>query len=73
MPIPGESAMTAAIAVRTLNGSIIFAGFYRRSERSARRQGLGALREIVFYEAPHRIKQSLWMPGSLPTLVVRAS
>lgn len=63
VPIPGASALTAAIAASGLpTDQFIFAGFLpsKRTARRNRLKELGALpMTIVFYEAPHRIKQSL--------------
>ncbi|MFY9610108.1 MAG: 16S rRNA (cytidine(1402)-2'-O)-methyltransferase [Blastocatellia bacterium] len=63
VPIPGASALTAAIAASGLpTDQFIFAGFLpsKRTARRARLSELGALpMTIVFYEAPHRIKQAL--------------
>lgn len=63
VPIPGASALTAAIAASGLpTDQFIFAGFLpsKRTARRARLRELGALpMTIVFYEAPHRIRQAL--------------
>src|SRR3990167_1919272 len=63
VPLPGPSAMTALLSVSGLaTDRFVFEGFLpaRRGERRGR---LGALREekrtMVFYEAPHRLKESL--------------
>lgn len=63
VPVPGPSAL---VAVLTAGGlpmeEFIFSGFLP-AKRSARRKSLSALRgfekTIVFYEAPHRILDSL--------------
>jgi 16S rRNA (cytidine1402-2'-O)-methyltransferase len=63
IPVPGPSAMVAALAVAGLPmNEFIFTGFFP-ARRSARRKALAALSAfpgtIVFYEAPHRIAESL--------------
>jgi 16S rRNA (cytidine1402-2'-O)-methyltransferase len=63
VPVPGPSAMVAALAVAGLPmNEFIFAGFFP-AKKSARRKALAALagfeKTIVFYEAPHRIAESL--------------
>ncbi|MEK6299207.1 MAG: 16S rRNA (cytidine(1402)-2'-O)-methyltransferase [Acidobacteriota bacterium] len=63
VPIPGASAFIAAVAASGLpTDQFIFAGFLpsKRTARRARLAELGTLpMTIVFYEAPHRIKQAL--------------
>jgi 16S rRNA (cytidine1402-2'-O)-methyltransferase len=63
VPIPGASALTAAIAASGLpTDQFVFGGFLpsKTTARRARLRELGALpMTIVFYEAPHRIKQAL--------------
>ena len=63
VPLPGPSALTAAISVAALSGSRFrFAGFLpaRPAERRAALADLAATADpIVFYEAPHRIAQTL--------------
>lgn len=63
VPIPGASALTAALSASGLpTARFVFEGFLpaRKGERSAR---LGELaretRTIVFFEAPHRIRETL--------------
>ncbi len=63
IPVPGPSALTAAISVAGLeNGSFVFLGFLP-SKSSERRTLLTSMvherRSIVFYESPHRLKTSL--------------
>lgn len=63
IPVPGPSALVAALTAAGLPmNEFIFAGFLP-PKRSARRKALSALsgfeRTIVFYEAPHRIIESL--------------
>ena len=61
-PIPGPSAAAAAISVSGFAApSFLFAGFLPAT-RSARRKALEALDvpwPVVFYEAPHRIADTL--------------
>lgn len=63
VPIPGASALTAAIAASGLpTRDFFFAGFLppRRAARRARLADLSRLQSsLVFYEAPHRIADSL--------------
>ena len=62
-PIPGASALLAAIVVAGLPAdSFVFEGFLprRASERKSRLAGLVAeKRTIVFFESPHRLDSSL--------------
>ncbi len=63
VPIPGACAMAAALSASGMGEhGFTFAGFLpaKPKERSARLAELAARREaIVFYEAPHRIEESL--------------
>ncbi len=63
IPIPGPSAVITALAASGLATSeFTFAGFLpaRRHARRARLAQLAPLRStLVFYEAPHRIKETL--------------
>jgi 16S rRNA (cytidine1402-2'-O)-methyltransferase len=63
VPLPGPSALTAAISVAALSGPrFLFAGFLpsRPAERRAALGGLAATADpIVFYEAPHRVAQTM--------------
>lgn len=63
IPVPGPSALVAALTAAGLPmNEFIFSGFLP-PRRSARRKALSALtgfdKTIVFYEAPHRIIESL--------------
>ena len=63
VPIPGPSAMTAALSVSGLpTDRFVFEGFLP-AKKKERRERLNRLREekrtLVFYEAPHRLKESL--------------
>jgi 16S rRNA (cytidine1402-2'-O)-methyltransferase len=63
IPIPGPSALIAALAASGLDTSeFTFAGFLP-ARRAARRARLAEFSEIkttlIFYEAPHRIKETL--------------
>ena len=63
VPLPGPSAMTALLSVSGLaTDRFVFEGFLP-ARRRERRERLGALREekrtMIFYEAPHRLKESL--------------
>lgn len=63
VPIPGPSALVAALTAAGLPmNEFVFTGFLP-AKRSARRKALAALAgfesTIVFYEAPHRILDSL--------------
>lgn len=63
VPIPGPSALVTALAASGLSTSeFTFAGFLpaRRGARRARLAGFAtACSTLVFYEAPHRIKETL--------------
>lgn len=60
VPIPGASAVAAALSVSGLDGPWLFVGF-PPARASARRKALDDLRPLpcalVFYEAPHRIEE----------------
>lgn len=63
VPVPGPSAGITALVVSGLpTGSFIFAGFLP-SAKKARREKLHELRyeprTLIFYEAPHRLRQTL--------------
>jgi len=62
VPIPGPSALITAVSASGLPGEFAFYGFLP-SRRAARRARLEELAEIkstlVFYEAPHRIKETI--------------
>ncbi len=62
LPIPGASALTAALSVSGLEGRFLFQGFLP-PKAGARRQVLQALAALptalVFYEAPHRIEETV--------------
>jgi 16S rRNA (cytidine1402-2'-O)-methyltransferase len=63
VPIPGPSALIAALAASGLpTHEFTFAGFLpsRRAARRARmREFAGLNSTLIFYEAPHRIKETL--------------
>ncbi len=63
VPIPGVSAVTAALSVAGVeSGSWLFHGFLppKSGARRAQLQALAALPcALVFYEAPHRIEETL--------------
>ncbi|RME66178.1 MAG: 16S rRNA (cytidine(1402)-2'-O)-methyltransferase, partial [Nitrospirae bacterium] len=60
--VPGASALTAAVSVSGFKGDFYFAGFLP-SNRSHRRKKLQELKfikaNLVVYESPHRLLQSL--------------
>ncbi len=63
VPLPGPSAMTALLGVSGLaTDRFVFEGFLP-ARKGERRERLGQLRgekrTMVFYEAPHRLKESL--------------
>ncbi len=62
VPIPGPSAVAAALSVAGLEGPWLFNGFLP-AKPSARRKALEALADLpcamVFYEAPHRIRETV--------------
>ena len=63
VPVPGPSALTAAVSVAGLeDGSFIFLGFLpgRKGERCSLLRSLsGQNRALIFYESPNRIVKSL--------------
>ncbi len=63
VPIPGPSALVTAIAASGLpTAEFTFAGFLppRRAARRARLVELATLKStVIFYEAPHRIRETL--------------
>jgi len=63
VPIPGASALTAVLSAGGLpTDRFVFEGFLpaKSKERRARLQALSAEnRTLVFYEAPHRLKETL--------------
>ena len=63
VPIPGPSALVTAIAASGLpTAEFTFAGFLppRRAARRARLQEIAPLKStVIFYEAPHRIRETL--------------
>jgi 16S rRNA (cytidine1402-2'-O)-methyltransferase len=62
MPVPGASALAAALSVSGLEGGFQFQGFLP-PKAAARRRVLEGLRDLptalVFYEAPHRIEETV--------------
>ncbi|MBI4487739.1 MAG: 16S rRNA (cytidine(1402)-2'-O)-methyltransferase [Deltaproteobacteria bacterium] len=63
VPVPGASALTAVLSASGLpTDRFVFEGFLSAKKRE-RRERLRGLREekktLVFYEAPHRLKESL--------------
>lgn len=62
LPVPGASALAAAVSVSGLEGAFLFQGFLP-AKTAARRRALEGLRDIdaalVFYEAPHRIEETV--------------
>ena len=63
VPLPGPSAVVAALAASGMEGqNFLFAGFLP-ARTGERRQALAALEDfaypIIFYEAPHRLVESL--------------
>jgi 16S rRNA (cytidine1402-2'-O)-methyltransferase len=62
LPVPGPSALAAALSVSGLEGPFLFQGFLP-PKPAARRKTLAGLRDLpaalVFYEAPHRIAETV--------------
>lgn len=63
IPVPGVSAVIAALSVSGLSqGAWLFAGFLPPKQK-ARQEAIAALKHqpaaIVYYEAPHRIRETL--------------
>lgn len=63
VPVPGPSAVTAVLSVSGLpTDRFVFEGFLpaKKGERKARLRSLAAeARSLVFFEAPHRIRETL--------------
>lgn len=63
VPIPGPAAFVSAVVASGLPTDSIFFGGFLPSRKGDRRKRLEAVREVpatlVFYEAPHRLKNSL--------------
>lgn len=62
IPIPGPSAVTAALSVSGLSGEFLFIGFLppKRTQRVKKLEELKyERRTLVFYEAPHRLLDTL--------------
>jgi 16S rRNA (cytidine1402-2'-O)-methyltransferase len=63
VPVPGPSALVAALAAAGLPTDEFYFGGFLPARRAARRAALAAVRALpatlVFYEAPHRIAQTL--------------
>ncbi|HSR36385.1 MAG TPA: 16S rRNA (cytidine(1402)-2'-O)-methyltransferase, partial [Desulfurivibrionaceae bacterium] len=55
VPVPGPSALAAAISIAGFEGPVLFAGFLpaKASQRRALLESL-ASQHLLFYEAPHR-------------------
>ncbi|MCS7315648.1 MAG: 16S rRNA (cytidine(1402)-2'-O)-methyltransferase [Bryobacteraceae bacterium] len=78
-PVPGPSALLAALTASGLPTDAFRFGGYLPARPSARRKALSALREeratLVFYEAPHRILETLAdieeVLGPRPVVVAR--
>ncbi len=63
VPVPGPSALAAALSVAGLIESAFYFGGFLPAKKSARRKQLAALNALpcplIFYEAPHRIQAAL--------------
>lgn len=78
-PIPGPSALAAALSVAGIGGPLLFAGFLPGKTAARRKalQGYAALPcALVLYEAPHRIEASVAdllaeMDGARTLLIAR--
>ena len=80
VPVPGPSALTAALSVSGLTSvRFLFAGFLpaKAAERRAALEALAATPDpMVFFEAPHRLEQTLAdmahiLGGVRPVLIAR--
>jgi 16S rRNA (cytidine1402-2'-O)-methyltransferase len=62
-PIPGASALTTALSISGINGTSFFFGGFLPAKTGERKKNLQKLTAmtcpLVFYESPHRIKNSL--------------
>jgi len=79
VPVPGASAFVAALAASGMpTGEFVFAGFLP-ARQTARRKSLRALadepRTLIFYEAPHRVidtlEDALEILGNRPAVLAR--
>ncbi|MGH7823701.1 MAG: 16S rRNA (cytidine(1402)-2'-O)-methyltransferase [Candidatus Binatia bacterium] len=63
VPVPGASALTAVLSAAGLpTDRFVFEGFLpaKKSQRKERLEALrGETRTVIFYEAPHRLKEAL--------------
>jgi 16S rRNA (cytidine1402-2'-O)-methyltransferase len=62
LPVPGASALAAALSVSGVEGPFLFQGFLPPKATARRKvlEGLGDLpAALVFYEAPHRIEETV--------------
>jgi 16S rRNA (cytidine1402-2'-O)-methyltransferase len=63
VPVPGPSAILAALTASGLAADAFYFGGFLPARAGARRRALAALRDLpatmVFYEAPHRILEAL--------------
>lgn len=62
IPIPGPSALTAALSASGLSSaSFTFLGFlpHKKGRETLFREIAGSKRMVVFYESPHRIQKTL--------------
>jgi 16S rRNA (cytidine1402-2'-O)-methyltransferase len=63
VPVPGPSALAAALSVAGLDSSSFYFGGFPAAKQSERRRQFAALKTLpcplIFYEAPHRIEASL--------------
>lgn len=62
VPVPGPSALAAGLSVAGFEGPVLFAGFLpaKSSQRRVLLESLASQgHHLLFYEAPHRILQSL--------------
>ncbi|MBI5220328.1 MAG: 16S rRNA (cytidine(1402)-2'-O)-methyltransferase [Candidatus Liptonbacteria bacterium] len=62
VPIPGPSAVTAAIAASGLGGSFTFLGFLPKKRKELERvlaDAAAISRTLVVFESPHRIEKTL--------------
>ncbi|MBK9293387.1 MAG: 16S rRNA (cytidine(1402)-2'-O)-methyltransferase [Oligoflexia bacterium] len=63
IPVPGVSSLTAALSISALGGGSIYFGGFLPSGQSTRikklKETMQSADQIVFYEAPHRLRDSL--------------
>ena len=74
VPIPGPSALIAALSVSGVSGDeFLFLGFlpHKKGRATAIKEILESKRPVVFFESPHRVRKTLKLLGGKKVLVAR--